>query len=257
MSAVGPVLAIAGLSFRTSLRGIRVLALAAFAAIPSLLVVALAAAHVGPTTIARDAQALYVDLTLPIVVIVVLLILAVAQFRNEIDDDTLSYLTSRSIPRAGIVLGKYLGCVAGGILLLVPAALGPVAVAGLAGAPAPASSVLVALTAMTVLASAAYAALFLTLGLLTPWALLYGLIYGFLWEELLPLLSGSAPLLTIKFYVRSVASDLVPSGPLAHLSQAVGLDGAVAAPLLAAVAFLLTAMVVIRYVELVPERTSA
>jgi hypothetical protein len=257
MATIGPVGAVAALSFRSSLRGIRAVTLAAFAAIPSLIIVALAEAHTGPVAIGQVAQELFLDLTLPIVVVVVMLILAVGQFRNEIDDDTLSYLTSRSIPRWGIVLGKYLGCVAAAVLLLVPAALGPVAVALLAHAPAPPPGALEAIVAITVLAGLAYGALFLTLGLLTAWALLYGLILGFLWEELLRQLPGSVPKLTISFYLHSLGSDLVASGPFAHYAISEPTAYAVAGPVLAAAVFLGIAMTAIRYVELVPERTSA
>ena len=257
MSAIGPVATVAALSFRTSLRGIRVLALAGFSALPSLIVVALAAAHTGPAAMGRESQLLFLDLTLPVVVVVVTLVLAVAQFRNEIDDDTLSYLTSRSIPRPGIVAGKYLGCVAGTVLLMVPAALGPIALAHLAGAPAPPSGALEAIVAMTVLGSLAYGAVFLALGLFTSWALLFGLIIGFLWEQLLRRLPGSAPNLTISFYLHSLGSDLVATGPLARFPHAVSAGYAVAGPVLAAVVFVAAAMAAIRYVELVPERTSA
>jgi hypothetical protein len=257
MLAVGPVGAVAALSLRSSLRGIRAFALAGFSAVPALLVVALAAAHTSPVTLGREAQLLFLDLMLPIVVIVVMLILAVAQFRNEIDDDTLSYLTSRSIPRWGIVLGKYLGCVSAAVVLLVPASLGTVAVAALAGAPSPAPGVLEAIVAMTVLAAVAYGALFLGMGLITSWALLYGLIIGFLWEELLRHLPGSVPDLTISFYLHSLGSDLVASGPFAGYAMAVPTDYAAGTPILAAAVFLGVTMAAIRYIELVPERTSA
>jgi len=257
MSVVPPVWTVTVLSFRTSLRGIRTLALAAFAAVPTLILLALVAARSAPGVLGNEAQTLFLILTLPVVVIVVMLILAVAQFRNEIDDDTLTYLASRSIPRGGIVVGKYLGSVAAASLLLVPAALAPVALAVAAGAAAPPAGVVGALVAMTVLACVAYGALFLLLGLLTSWALLYGLLLGFLWEELLRRLPGSVPHLTIAFYLRSLAADLVTAGPLSGFPTAVPTFDAVAGPVLAAVVFLAVAVAAIRYVELVPERTSA
>jgi ABC-type transport system involved in multi-copper enzyme maturation permease subunit len=257
MTIVGPVSTIAWHSFRGSLRGMRTASLALFAAIPSLIVVALAAGHTDPESVAQQSQQLFLDLTLPVVVIVVMLILAVAQFRTEIDDDTLSYLSSRSIPRWGIVLGKYLGCVGAALLILVPAALGPEAVAFLTHAPPPPTGVLEAIVAMTVLASLAYGALFLALGLLTPWALLYGLILGFLWEQLLQLLPGSIPKVTISFYLHSLGSNLVATGPFAHFPMTEPTAYSVAGPVLAAAVFVGTAMAAIRYVELVPERTSA
>jgi ABC-2 type transport system permease protein len=257
MAVVGPVGSVAYLSLRASLRGIRTAALALFAAVPSLVLVALDAAHASHASLERVSQALFLDLTLPIVAIVILLILAVAQFRNEIDDDTLGYLSSRSIPRWGIVVGKYLGCVGASLVFLVPAGLGPLAVAGLAGAPAPTAAVLTAVVAMTVLGTVAYAAVFLVLGLLTGWALLYGLLIGFLWEELLRHLPGSVPHLTVSFYLYSLGSDLVAAGPLSGYSICVATPVAIAGPIGAAIVFLAVGMTTIRFVELVPQRTSA
>ena len=257
MSVTGAIGTVAAVSFRTSLQGIRALALAAFAAVPSLILVALVAAHGSPDVLRDASQSLFLGLTMPVVGIVLILLLAVGQFRNEIDDDTLTYLSSRSIPRWGIVLGKYLGCVGAVALYLVPAGLAPVAIARLAGAAALPSGAIAAIVAIALLAALAYSAVFLLFGLVTSWALFVGLVYGFLWEELLLQLPGSAPKLTIAYYLKSLGSDLVSSGPFSGMNPAAATDQAVAGPIFAAVLFVALAMLAIRFVELVPRRTSA
>lgn len=257
MDGIGRIGAVATLSLRGSLRGPRALALAGLAAVPTLVVVALVAAGTAPDTLSSATQALFLALTLPIVLVVVTLVPFVGQFRTEIDDDTLAYLSSRSIPRWQIVLGKYLGALGGALALLLPASLVPFLVAAAAGAPALPGGALASVVLLTVLATAAYGAFFLFLGMATPSALLVGLLYGFLWEELLVFLPGSVPRLTVKFYLLSLASDLTTSGPLSGYPNAVTTLGAVAAPVLAAVAALLLAMGAITTLELIPRRTSA
>ena len=254
--ALAPVATIAALSFRGSLRGLRALALGALAAVPSLVILALLAAHATGAGTVDAAQALFLGLTVPVVFVVVILVLAVAQFRSEIDDDTLAFLSSRSIPRWGLVLGKYLGASGASAVILVPASLLPFALAAASGAPAPPDGAIGAVAALTVLAVLSYTALFLLFGLLTPSALLVGLLYGFLWEELLLLLPGTIPRLTIAFYLHSLGSDLVRSGPLSGYANALPTAAAAAGPILAAIGFVVLAMAIIRYVELVSRRTS-
>ncbi|MCI4340012.1 MAG: hypothetical protein L3J73_01915, partial [Thermoplasmata archaeon] len=109
MFPLAPISTVAYLSFRGSLRGIRSIALAALASVPTLVILALVAAGTDGSVTVDAAQSLFLGLTVPIVFVVVILVLAVAQFRSEIDDDTLAFLSSRSIPRWGLVVGKYAG----------------------------------------------------------------------------------------------------------------------------------------------------
>ncbi len=256
MGALAPIGTVAILSFRGGLQGLRTLALAGLAAVPTLVILALVAARADPSIVVDAAQSLFLNLTLIVVVIVVVLVVAVGQFRTEIDDDTLAFLSSRSIPRWGLALGKYLGSVAAAAVILLPSALLPIAVAVADGAAAPPAAAVAAILVITILSVLAYGAIFLLFGLVTPSALLLGLLYGFLWEKLLLFLPGSVPRLTIAFYLRSLGSDMVGSGPLSGYPIAASADGAIAAPILAAVFFVALTMGIIRYVELVPRRTS-
>ena len=127
------LLALIWLSFRGSLRGSRAVGLTGFALVPSLIVAAIASGHPAAASLSSTAENLFALLTLPIVVMVILLVLSVGQFRNEIDAETLVYLSDRSVARPTIVVGKYLGSLGAALGLVIPATLIPLAVATLAG----------------------------------------------------------------------------------------------------------------------------
>ena len=245
------------LSFRSGLQGIRTLGLAAFAVLPAVIVAAIAAAHPSADTLASSALALFALLTLPIVAMVILLVLAVAQFRTEIDSETLVFLSDRSVGRPTLVVGKYLGAVGASLAFVLPAALLPLAVALLGGGTAYPAEVPSAVAAAAVFATLAYAGVFLFLGLATRSALLVGLLFGFLWEELLPLLPGEVPRFTVIFYLRSFLSATIASGPLSGYPGAVATGAAVAVLVLVPVVFVALASVVFRYLETAPEKESA
>jgi hypothetical protein len=88
-------------------------------------------------------------------------------------------------------------------------------------------------------------------------ALVIGLLFGFLWEELLPLLPGHVPQLTLIYYLRSYLSGTLMSGPLSGYPTTTPATSAVAVLLAVAVAFVLAGAAVFRYLETAPERTSA
>jgi ABC-2 type transport system permease protein len=248
--------AVTWLSLRGSLRGARLIGLVGFALIPSLIVTAVASTHPAATTLANSAEGLFAVLTLPIVTMVIVLVLAVGQFRNEIDNETLLYLSDRSVTRPTIVVGKYLGSLAAALLLVIPAALVPLSIATLGGGTSYSGYVPEALAAAVVLAAASYSGFFLFLGLVSRAALLIGLLYGFLWEELVPLLPGSAPRLTLIFYLRNFLSSELPNGPLSGFPTPFTPAGAVLIPIAVTMVFLVVSSIAFRYLETAPERES-
>jgi ABC-2 type transport system permease protein len=249
--------AVAALSFRGSLRGLRALGLGAFAAVPALIELAVVGARPGPGTVAATAEVIFGQLTVPIVDLLILLVLGVSQFRSEIDAETLLYLSDRSVRRPTIVLGKFVGSTLAALALTIPAALLPIGIAVAGGAPAYPANVPLALGVATVLAAVAYGAFFLFLGLITRSALLLGLIYGIIWEELLSVLPGSAPELTVLYYLRSTLSHLVPSGPLGQYATSLPLSVVVVVPIAFAAVVLVFAGALFRYVETAPVRETA
>jgi len=255
--ALGRLGTVAWLSFRGSLQGLRAVGLAAFALMPALIVAAIATAHPSPAVLADAALDLLALLVLPIVAMVILLVLAVGQFRTEIDAETLVYLSDRSVDRPTLVVGKYLGAVVAALAFVLPAALLPLAVANIGGGTIYAANVIEAVAASAVLATLAYAGVFLFLGLATRSALLVGLLFGFLWEELLPLLPGEVPRFTVIFYLRSFLSDNVPNGPLAGYPGAIAAGSSVVVLVLVALVFVAVASVAFRYLETAPEKETA
>ena len=254
---ISRLLAVVTLAFRGSLRGPRLVGLGAFALAPSLLLLALVSARVPAASLRLAAEELLGVLTLPVIVMVVVLVLAVAQFRNEIDAETLVYLSDRSVGRTTVVLGKYLGAWAASLVLAVPAALLPLGIAEAAGAAPYPVSVPGAVAATAVLATAAYVGLFLLLGLVSRSALILGLLFGFLWEELLVHLPGVVPRLTLVYYLRSFLSSTLSSGPLAGYPSAVSGAASVAVILSVTLASLLLAAVAFRVLETAPVRDSS
>jgi ABC-2 type transport system permease protein len=251
------ILTIARLAFRSSFRLGRTVGLALLAVCPALIVAAIAGSGGGVANTESAAQTLFEGLTIRIVIGLVVLVVAIGQFRDEIEQDTLTYLTSRSAERPDIVVGKYLGAVGASLCFLLPAAVLPLLVAGLAGAPPPPTAVTEAVLAITLLATLAWSAIFLTLGLLTRNALILGLIYLFLWEELALGLPGDFPKLTVLYYLLNLSNDLVASGPLSGLESGLSTASAVAGPIVVALVFVAFTAIRFRTAETAPGRTSA
>ena len=249
--------AITTFSVRGSLGGFRALGLAAVAAIPSLIAFAVVSAHPVPHALSDAVEGLVSSLTIPIVAMVIVLVIAVGQFRNEIDAETLVYLSDRSVARSTIVAGKYLGAVVVSLLFVLPAALVPLAIAaGGGGTPYPVA-VPVAVAGATALAVMVYVGFFLLLGLVSRYALLIGLLFGFVWEELIPFLPGDAPRLTVVYYLRSFLAGVLTNGPLSGYSRGVSVIAAVATLLVVTLVLVAAAAVFFRTIETAPERESA
>lgn len=244
-------------SFRGSARGLRMLGLAAFAAVPSVIVLALVSVRPAADALANAAEGLFGSLTIPVVGMLIVLVISVGQFRNEIDAETLVYLSDRSVSRATVVVGKYLGTVGVSLVLVVPAVLLPLGLAELGGGTPYSAQVPLVLILAAFLAVLGYAAFFLFLGLVSRSALIIGLLYGFLWEELLPLLPGEVPHLTLVYYLRSFLSGEFATGPLGGYSSAVPVPIAVAALLAVPAVFLILASGAFSLLETAPERESA
>jgi ABC-2 type transport system permease protein len=249
--------AVTWLSLRGSLRGARLIGLIAFALVPGLIVIAAASAHASDLTLTNASEDLFAVLTLPIVTMVIVLVLSVAQFRNEIDSETLLYLSDRSITRPTIVVGKYLGALVAALGLVIPATLFPLGVAALSGGVLFSDAVPITLVATVALAAVAYSSFFLLLGLVSRSALLIGLLFGFLWEELVDILPGSAPRLTLVFYLRNFLSSVLTTGPLSAFPAPLTAGESVLVLFGVAIFFVILAGIAFRYLETAPERESA
>jgi ABC-2 type transport system permease protein len=251
------MLAVSAVSFQGAFRGLRTIGLVFFALVPTFILLALTTAHPSTLGMENAAEGLLAVLTLPIVVMIVVLVLAVAQFRNEIDSETLVYLTDRSVRRSTLVAGKFFGAWAASLVLVVPAALLPLTVAAAYGATPSTAAVPWVVAVATALSTGVYVGFFLFLGLVSRSALVVGLIFGFIWEELLLLLPGSVPLLTVSYYARAFLSGEITSGPLSTFPTGVSVATAAAVLVGVAVFFLAASMWALGSIETAPERVSA
>ncbi|MBM7789277.1 ABC transporter permease subunit [Tenggerimyces flavus] len=123
---------------------------------------------------------------------------------SEIDDGSIVYVLAKPIPRPMIVLTKLL--VAVGTLVVfaaVPVLIAGVVLAGLT------DGIAVAFTVGALLASIAYAALFLLLAVLTRHAVVVGLLYALIWESLVGSFVPGARTLSIQQWAMSLTDRLV------------------------------------------------
>ena len=142
---------------------------------------------------------LVVSVTLPITVMV----LATGAFGNEVEDRTLSLLTTKPVPRWTIVLAKFVASVviAAPLMAGVAAALTTMDPDGTGNAPAAAAIAVV-------IGVVAYASVFTWLGLITTRALGFGLVYVLLWEALITSFLEGARYLSIRSYIFGAAHGL-------------------------------------------------
>ncbi|MFQ5908398.1 MAG: hypothetical protein ACE5JE_06185 [Thermoplasmata archaeon] len=191
---------------------------------------------------------LLVVILLSIVLVVTALVHGSRLFREELEDNTMAYLTTRRISKASLVVYKFLGYYGSALLIVVLPIIASyvLTVSSLATGLEEHIEVLGAFVAMSAVGLAAFGGLFLLLGFALKRALMAGLIYGFLWETLIPVLPGNVPLLSITHYLRSIGKNLVSSGPLFQWITTLDLFTSLLVPLLvAAVAVVLTYVLLI------------
>ena len=142
---------------------------------------------------------LVIYVTLPITVMV----LATGAFGNEVEDRTLSLLTTKPVPRWTIVLAKFAAtvAVAAPLMAAVAAIITMMDPEGTGNAP-------LAAAVAVVVGVVAYASAFTWLGLLTTRALGFGLVYVLLWEALITSLLSGTRYLSIRSYIFGTAYGL-------------------------------------------------
>lgn len=149
-------------------------------------------------------QPVILGLGLGVVLPVVALVVGTGVLGSEIDDGTLVHILAKPLPRAEIILSKYV--VAVGVTALTAGI--PLAIVGLmAGSAALATGLAVG----AVLGTLAYTALFLLLSLLTKRPVLLGLIYVLVWEGLLGNILTGTRVLSVAQYVQAVADRIARS----------------------------------------------
>jgi ABC-2 type transport system permease protein len=155
--------------------------------------------EVGPTI-----DGLVVRIILPLIA----LVFGTAALGSELEDGTGVHLLTKPISRTVIVLAKAL--VAGTLtaVLVVPSTV--LTTILLAGPDAAGDGAVAALAVGTLIGSYVYAAIFMTLGVLTSRGLILGLGYALIWEGLLAGLLPGSQVFSVREYVRGIAHVLSP-----------------------------------------------
>lgn len=147
-------------------------------------------------------------LQIPIVVLIALIV-GSAVVAEEIEDRTITYLFTRPIPRASIVVGRYLAAL---VLVLVVLGIDSFLVQHiLSGLRGPKGETIelpagfgARLCGSLLMGGAVYTAAFAALGALVKRPVLVGLAYAFVVEALLGNLPGQNQKLTIVYYLKSL-----------------------------------------------------
>jgi ABC-2 type transport system permease protein len=185
---------------------------------------------------ADAAYQVIVGFELGLLVPITALVFAAAALGDPAEDGTLVYLWHRPIPRTQIALASFAAVVAIAVPFAVVPTVIAAAVTGVGG------SLVTAAAASSLLAVAAYSALFLWLGLVVRRALAWGLAYVLIWEGFVAR-SGTGPArLSILVYARSLLASLADHDPprlAASVPFAVGVPLVLAAIGVAATVFFL------------------
>ena len=171
-------------------------------------------------------EGLVVSLVLPLVTMV----LATGAFGNEVEDRTLSLLTTKPVPRWSLVLSKLMSTivVAGPIMVIV-------AVVVTALPPDREGGVIVAAAVGAAVGVVVYASVFTWAGLVTTKALAFGLVYVLLWEALITTFLSGTRYLSIRSYAIGVMHGM--EGSPFNEDLAIGFTTAVVGAVVVTVAF--------------------
>jgi ABC-2 type transport system permease protein len=148
-------------------------------------------------------QEVFDGFQLPFLYPIIILILASLALREEISNDTISYLWVKPISRESIALSKF------AVVFLVAFILSAVSILLTAKILDASWDVLLNLLLATGISLLAYGAFFLALSLYLGRAILVGFFYLLIWENLLSKISPLASSLSIRSYAQSLFQDLL------------------------------------------------
>ena len=140
-----------------------------------------------------------------------------ALIADEIEDKTLTYLFTRPIQRAAVILGKYLAYLVCTVLLLLPSVVIVfflVVPLGQGSTVAGLFPTLLTDLAMLALGLAAYGAVFAFVGARVKRPLLAGLLFALGWEPAVMLAPGYLKRLTVSYYLQALVRHDMPQDTL-------------------------------------------
>lgn len=170
----------------------------------------------GPIIFGLIIWALYVRFTVPILGV----FYGTSLIADEVEDKTITYLFTRPVSRAAILLGKYFAFLACTIFVVLPSVILvwliiiPIRGSMAAGFPDLLTDLLVmALGLIT------YGALFAWAGAALKRPLLTGLFFVFGWEPIAVVLPGYLKTLTVAYYLQGLVPHAMPSNSPVSLIQ--------------------------------------
>jgi ABC-type transport system involved in multi-copper enzyme maturation permease subunit len=144
-----------------------------------------------------------------------------ALMADEVEDKTITYLFTRPIPRAAVLLGKYLAYLASTVLIVLPSVMLVYFLVVPIGGGSVASTFPTLIRDLLLLAAglAVYGALFACVGAWLKRPVLAGLFFAFGWESFAMAIPGYLKRFTVAFYVQSLVPHAMPQDSLISLMQ--------------------------------------
>ncbi|GAB7075227.1 MULTISPECIES: ABC transporter permease [Streptomyces] len=171
--------------------------------LPALLLVIAAAVRLLTGADDSTAEAVLGGFSLAVMVPIIGVVAGTGAIAPEIDDGSVVYLLAKPIKRPTIILTKLF--VAIGVTMAfsaIPTLIAGFILNGNGG------QLAVAYTVAALVASIAYAALFLLLGTVTRHAVVFGLVYALIWEGLFASLISGARTLSVQQWALAVAEKV-------------------------------------------------
>jgi ABC-2 type transport system permease protein len=144
-----------------------------------------------------------------------------ALIADEIEDRTITYLLTRPVPRASLLLGKFFAYIVCTAAVVLPAVVIIwLLMASMRESLAVSFPALAADLAVLVAGLVAYGALFAFVGATFKRPLLFGLLFVFGWENLALALPGVLKSLTVAHYLQGLVPHVLPAGPTTSMLHA-------------------------------------
>ncbi|MBK7877379.1 MAG: ABC transporter permease subunit [Planctomycetes bacterium] len=147
-------------------------------------------------------------LQLQVIVPVLALVAGSAAVAEEVEDRTITFLFSRPLPRASVLLGRWSAILVFLTVLLAASTWLLLAAAGRAKGPPLDDGIREPLLAAVLAGGAVYSALFAVLGVFVRSPVIVGLGYAFAIEGFLANMPAGTQSLTIQYYLRSMIAGL-------------------------------------------------
>lgn len=144
-----------------------------------------------------------------------------ALIADEVEDKTITYLFTRPIPRAAVLLGKYLAYLASTVLIVLPSVMLVYFLLVPIGGGSIAATFLTLLRDLGLLALglAVYGAVFAAVGAWLKRPVLFGLFFALGWENFALALPGYLKRFTVAYYTQGLVPHAMPQDNLLSLLQ--------------------------------------